>query len=198
MDKEIKKVDIDYTNESVPQSARKGFLPMFAIMLGFTFFSASMWTGVDLANGLDLNGFILAVLIGGANLWMYKSGDEQRQDDAWEFVKFFAGDPQRGAYFSEKSGYFAGRKSAYETESYAAYLESNPGARVAINQLLDSPINTITAGANCGCMTELRQIWEQNFSNYLDGSCDLEETLEIMREEANSAIELYNEVNGLV
>lgn len=139
-----------------------------------------------------------AVLIGGANLWMYKSGDQQRQDDAWEFVKFFAGDPQWGAYFSEQSGYFAGRKSAYETESYVAYLEANPAARVAINQLLDSPINTITAGANCGCMTELRQIWEQNFSNYLDGSCDLEETLEIMREEANSAIELYNEVNGLV
>ena len=55
--KEIKKVDIDYTNEAVPQTARKGFLPMFAIMLGFTFFSASMWTGVDLANGLDLKGF---------------------------------------------------------------------------------------------------------------------------------------------
>ncbi|MBE6036639.1 MAG: cytosine permease [Clostridiales bacterium] len=71
MDKEIKKVDIDYTNEAVPQSARKGFLPMFAIMLGFTFFSASMWTGVDLANGLDLNGFILAVLIGGAILAAY-------------------------------------------------------------------------------------------------------------------------------
>ncbi len=68
---ENKKVDVDYTNEVVPGSARKGFLPMFAIMLGFTFFSASMWTGVDLANGLDLKGFMLAILIGGVILAAY-------------------------------------------------------------------------------------------------------------------------------
>lgn len=64
-------VDIDYTNEPVPQSARKGFGAMFVIMLGFTFFSASMWTGVDLANGLDLSGFIWALLIGGVILAAY-------------------------------------------------------------------------------------------------------------------------------
>ena len=66
-----KKVDIDYTNEPVPSSARKGFGAMFVIMLGFTFFSASMWTGVDLANGLDLNGFIWAILLGGIILAAY-------------------------------------------------------------------------------------------------------------------------------
>jgi len=71
MSVENKKVDVDYTNEVVPLKARKGFLPMFAIMLGFTFFSASMWTGVDLANGLDLKGFMLAVLIGGIILAAY-------------------------------------------------------------------------------------------------------------------------------
>lgn len=71
MSAENKKVDIDYTNEVVPATARKSFLPMFAIMLGFTFFSASMWTGVDLANGLDLKGFMLAILIGGIILAAY-------------------------------------------------------------------------------------------------------------------------------
>jgi len=69
--KQTKKVDIDYANEAVPASARKGFIPMFAIMLGFTFFSASMWTGVDLANGLDFAGFMGAILIGGVILAAY-------------------------------------------------------------------------------------------------------------------------------
>ena len=69
--KETKVVDVDYATEAVPKSARKGFLPMFAIMLGFTFFSASMWTGVDLANGLDLKGFLSAVMIGGVILAAY-------------------------------------------------------------------------------------------------------------------------------
>ena len=36
-------VDIDYADQAVPKEGRKGFLTMFMIMLGFTFFSASMW-----------------------------------------------------------------------------------------------------------------------------------------------------------
>ena len=38
-------VDIDYADQAVPKEGRKGFLTMFIIMLGFTFFSASMWLG---------------------------------------------------------------------------------------------------------------------------------------------------------
>ena len=63
--------DQDYSLESVPQSARKGFWPMFFIMLGFTFFSASMSVGAKLGNGLDLSGFVWAVLIGGVILGAY-------------------------------------------------------------------------------------------------------------------------------
>lgn len=68
---ENKVVDNDYSLERVPSKARKGFFAMFFIMLGFTFFSASMWTGVTLANGLDLSGFIWSVMIGGIILAAY-------------------------------------------------------------------------------------------------------------------------------
>ena len=64
-------VDVDYSLEPVPQSARKKFLPMFFIMLGFTFFSASMSVGAKLGNSLDLTGFSLAVLVGGIILSVY-------------------------------------------------------------------------------------------------------------------------------
>ncbi len=64
-------VDQDYTFEKVPQSARKGFIPMFFILLGFTFFSASMSVGAKLGNGLDLSGFIWSILIGGSILGAY-------------------------------------------------------------------------------------------------------------------------------
>lgn len=69
--KENEHVDIDYTFERVPQTNRKGFWSMFMIMLGFTFFSASMWTGTTLANGLNFNGFMTAVFVGGAILSAY-------------------------------------------------------------------------------------------------------------------------------
>lgn len=69
---EIKKrTDTDYSLEAVPKSNRKKFWPMFFIMLGFTFFSASMSVGAKLGNGLDFKGFTLAVLIGSVILSAY-------------------------------------------------------------------------------------------------------------------------------
>ena len=65
------KVDIDYAESAVPQEARRSHLTMFMIMLGFTFFSASMWVGQQLADGLTLGGFIGALLAGGAILGLY-------------------------------------------------------------------------------------------------------------------------------
>lgn len=67
----VEKVDADYSLEAVPESARKGFWNMFFVMLGFTFFSASMSVGAKLGNGLDLSGFVWACVIGGLILSAY-------------------------------------------------------------------------------------------------------------------------------
>ena len=69
--KAVEKIDADYSLEAVPESARKGFWNMFFVMVGFTFFSASMSVGAKLGNGLDLTGFIWACIIGGVILSAY-------------------------------------------------------------------------------------------------------------------------------
>ena len=61
----------DFELQAVPDSARKGFLPMFMIMMGFTFFSASMSAGGQLGVGLNMTKFICALLIGNAILGVY-------------------------------------------------------------------------------------------------------------------------------
>ena len=66
--------DDDYSLEAVPSEARKGFWSMFVVMMGFTFFSASMSVGAKLGNGLELSGFIWAVVIGGIILGAYTGG----------------------------------------------------------------------------------------------------------------------------
>ena len=55
--------DIDYAEQAVPKESRKGFVSMFMIMLGFTFFSASMWVGQQLAEGLDFWGFLGSLIL---------------------------------------------------------------------------------------------------------------------------------------
>ena len=66
--------DDDYSLEAVPAQARQGFGSMFVVMMGFTFFSASMSVGAKLGNGLELSGFIWAVVIGGIILGAYTGG----------------------------------------------------------------------------------------------------------------------------
>ena len=71
MKEQEKIVDIDYAETPVPKSARRSLITMFMIMLGFTFFSASMWVGQELADGLDLGGFVASLIMGGVILGLY-------------------------------------------------------------------------------------------------------------------------------
>ena len=63
--------DVDYTTSPVDAAGRKTNLSMFMVMLGFTFFSASMWVGQQLAAGLNWWGFVWALLLGGLILAAY-------------------------------------------------------------------------------------------------------------------------------
>ncbi|AOT72494.1 cytosine permease [Geosporobacter ferrireducens] len=65
--------DHDFSLQAVPKDYRKGFLSMLAVMLGFTFFSASMWTGGTLGTGLHIKDFIITVLLGNLILGVYAS-----------------------------------------------------------------------------------------------------------------------------
>lgn len=71
MEKNINKNDCDYELSHVEQKHKKGFFSMLVIMLGFTFFSASMLTGGTLGTGLNFKDFILAVFIGNLVLAIY-------------------------------------------------------------------------------------------------------------------------------
>ena len=71
MNTKEKVVDFDFATSAVPKANRRSLMTMFMIMLGFTFFSASMWVGQQLAKGLDLSGFIGALILGGLILGGY-------------------------------------------------------------------------------------------------------------------------------
>ncbi len=66
-----KKPDVDFTSSRVTPEGRKSNLSMFMVMLGFTFFSASMWVGQQMAAGLNFGQFIGALILGGIILGAY-------------------------------------------------------------------------------------------------------------------------------
>ncbi len=64
-------VDSEYSLGPVPAKARKGFWSLTLVMLGLTFFSASMWAGGTLGAGLSFDDFVAAILIGNLMLAIY-------------------------------------------------------------------------------------------------------------------------------
>ncbi|KEQ13137.1 cytosine permease [Endozoicomonas numazuensis] len=64
----------DFAHSPVPESSRKGFWPILVVMVGFTFFSASMWSGGALGQGLNFSQFLTAVMIGNLLLGLYTAG----------------------------------------------------------------------------------------------------------------------------
>ncbi|CVK19445.1 cytosine permease [Sporomusa sphaeroides] len=71
MKENVQLVDRDFSLSEVPQTERRGFWSMFVLMVGFTFFSASMWAGGTLGAGLTAWEFIFAVLGGNILLGIY-------------------------------------------------------------------------------------------------------------------------------
>lgn len=69
----MEKKDFDYSLTEVKNEGKKGLFSMFAIMLGFTFFSASMLSGGTLGNSLTPWAFIKAIFIGNLILGVYTS-----------------------------------------------------------------------------------------------------------------------------
>ncbi len=61
----------EYEFSPVAEADRRGFPSLLVVMLGFTFFSASMWAGATLGNGLRAWTFLGAVLAGNLLLGAY-------------------------------------------------------------------------------------------------------------------------------
>ncbi|SOJ54448.1 sn-glycerol-3-phosphate-binding periplasmic protein UgpB [Mycobacterium simulans] len=71
---------------------------------------------------------------GGAGLAIPTKLSEERKLNALKFIEFIT-NPASTAYFSQRTGYLAVRKSAVGCPSEQKYLADNPRARVALDQL---------------------------------------------------------------
>jgi sn-glycerol 3-phosphate transport system substrate-binding protein len=75
-----------------------------------------------------------AVPIGGASLIIPKGNSQERRDAAWKLIKWLTS-PQISGGWSRFTGYFAPVKAAYELPEMKEFLDKNPDAKVALEQL---------------------------------------------------------------
>ncbi len=63
----------DYPLSEVPWDSRKGLLSTSVVLLGFTFFTATMWAGGSLGTAFELQELLWIILIGNILLGVYAS-----------------------------------------------------------------------------------------------------------------------------
>lgn len=75
-----------------------------------------------------------AVPIGGASLVSFKGINDAQKKAAYQFLTYLVS-PQVNGAWSRFTGYFSPRKASYDTPEMKAYLQQDPRAAIALEQL---------------------------------------------------------------
>ena len=75
-----------------------------------------------------------AVPIGGASLIIPTGLEADKQKAAWTLIKWLTS-PEKSAWWSRATGYFAPNMGAYKTPDMVEFLNKNPDAKIAVEQL---------------------------------------------------------------
>lgn len=139
-------------------------------------------------------GVFNGVPIGGASLWITNSVSKEKQEAAWDFVKFAVSKESQGLWATE-TGYFAVNKEAYDTEKLQESLKKTPQKLVAINEIKDSKGGVVTSGAISGVFSELRKVMTDSLEKVYDGkekNSDIEKELV---KKSNRILKRYEKIN---
>jgi sn-glycerol 3-phosphate transport system substrate-binding protein len=94
------------------------------------------------------------VPIGGAGLYMVDKSPPERQDGAWEYVKFLLS-PASLATWAVGTGYLPIRASSVDTAAVKSAWARVPGYRVAYEQLAGAAATPATAGGLSGAFSQI-------------------------------------------
>ena len=139
--------------------------------------------------GFDLNTYFMPsgkeakVPTGGANLVMTSGLDEQKQQAAWEFIKFMTATEQT-TYASEFTGYLPSRVSAAESDEMKALYEEKPQFKVAVDQLENGVARPMAENYP----EVVKILIDEMTRGILDESIPTQEVLDTAAEKANAVL----------
>ncbi|KAB2332151.1 ABC transporter substrate-binding protein [Cytobacillus depressus] len=126
--------------ETAAEVAKQDFANSRSAMIFSSTADLSYNLSVAKDQGFELNTAFMpshkknAVPTGGANLVMTAGLDKEKQEAAWEFIKFMTAKEQT-IYASKYTGYLPSRLSAVESEEMQALYKETPQFKVAVDQL---------------------------------------------------------------
>jgi sn-glycerol 3-phosphate transport system substrate-binding protein len=109
------------------------------------------------------------VFVGGAGLYMVSKSSDERQDAAWQYIKYLV-EPAQQASWAAASGYIPVRKSATSQSVLQTRWSQIPEFKVAYDQILASPQSAATAGPVCGSQAQVDDAVEDGLTAISTGT----------------------------
>ncbi len=132
------------------------------------------------------------VSIGGGSLWMLASGNDAKQNAAWEFIKYMIS-PDVQAFWNAQTGYFPITVATHELDAFKENLAKYPQFGTAIEQLHSTSPQFV--GSLLSVFPEARALVETYTERLINGELSVADTVANLAKEINSAIEIYNLTN---
>nr|MDQ3397703.1 extracellular solute-binding protein [Deinococcota bacterium] len=141
---------------------------------------------LPIPDGSERNG----VIIGGASLWVSRDHPQEELAAAVDFALYMT-DTENMVDWSTLTGYYPVRNSSVDVLEEEGYFEQFPENTVAFRQLLDTQVNSATAGALMGTFEDTRIIIEEAIQRVLGGG-EVDRALSEAKAQADARLQEYN------
>jgi len=133
-------------------------------------------------------------VIGGASLWVMAGKKNDVYKGVGQFLSFLA-KPEVAAASHQRTGYLPVTKDAYELTVKSGFYAKNPGADVAVQQMIRKTTDK-SRGIRIGNFVQIRTIIDEETENIWSGKKSAKEALDAAVKRGNEQLVRFQKANG--
>jgi len=133
-------------------------------------------------------------VIGGASLWVMAGKKNDVYKGVGQFLSFLA-KPEVAAASHQRTGYLPVTKAAYELTEKSGFYAKNPGADVAVQQMIRKTTDK-SRGIRIGNFVQIRTIIDEETENIWSGKKSAKEALDAAVKRGNEQLVRFQKANG--
>jgi len=133
-------------------------------------------------------------VIGGASLWGMAGKKNDVYKGVGQFLSFLA-KPEVAAASHQRTGYLPVTKAAYELTEKSGFYAKNPGADVAVQQMIRKTTDK-SRGIRIGNFVQIRTIIDEETENIWSGKKSAKEALDAAVKRGNEQLVRFQKANG--
>ncbi len=142
----------------------------------------------------DVKGAPQNSIIGGASLWVMAGKTNNVYKGVAEFFAFLSR-PEVQMDWHVSTGYVPITMAAYELTRKSGFYEKNPGADVAVKQLMNKPPTANSKGLRFGNYVQGREVIEEEMENVFSGKKDAKSALDEAVRRGNEILRRFQAAN---